>query len=155
MCPCIVETHVVFPNSLFSDVTLAAWNRISWGYLQQSPITTNQGLFTSLILRKLKVKVTQLCPTLCDYMDILQARILEWVAFPFFRGSPQPRDQTQVFCIAGGFFTSWATREAKNTGVGRLSLLQRIFPTQELNLGLLYCKRLLYQLNYQGSPESQ
>ena len=41
---------------------------------------------------------------------ILQARILEWVAFPFSRGSPQPRDQTQVSCIAGGFFTSWATR---------------------------------------------
>ena len=61
-------------------------------------------------------KVTQLCPTLWD-MDyivhgILQARILEWVAFLFFRGSSQPRDRTQVSCIAGRFFTSWATREA-------------------------------------------
>ena len=43
---------------------------------------------------------------------ILQARILEWVAFPFSRGSSQPRDQTQVSRIVGGFFTSWATREA-------------------------------------------
>ena len=43
---------------------------------------------------------------------ILQARILEWVAFPFSRGSSQPRDQTQVSRIAGRFFTSWATREA-------------------------------------------
>ena len=63
-----------------------------------------------------KVKVTQLCPTLCDPMncihEILQARILEWVAFPFSRGSSQPRDQTQVSHLAGGFFTSWATREA-------------------------------------------
>ena len=42
---------------------------------------------------------------------ILQARILEWVAFPFSRGSSQPRDQTQVSCIAGGFFTSWVIRE--------------------------------------------
>ena len=42
---------------------------------------------------------------------ILQARILEWVAFPFSRGSAQPRDQTQVSCIAGRFFTNWATRE--------------------------------------------
>jgi len=42
---------------------------------------------------------------------ILQARILEWVAFPFSRGSSQPRDQTQVSLIGGGFFTSWATRE--------------------------------------------
>jgi len=38
-------------------------------------------------------------------MGILQARILEWVAMPFFRGSSQPRDQTQVSCIAGVFFT--------------------------------------------------
>ena len=64
-----------------------------------------------------EVKVAQSCPTLCDPMDytvrgILQTRILEWVAFPFSRGSSQPGDQTQVSCIAGGFFTSWATREA-------------------------------------------
>ena len=44
---------------------------------------------------------------------ILQARILEWVAFPLSRGSSQPRDSTQVSHIAGGFFTSWATREAQ------------------------------------------
>ena len=44
---------------------------------------------------------------------ILQARILEWVAFPFSRGSSQPRDQTQVFPIGGRFFTSWATREVQ------------------------------------------
>ena len=44
---------------------------------------------------------------------ILQARILEGVAIPFSRGSSQPRDQTQVSHIAGGFFTSWATKEAQ------------------------------------------
>ena len=70
----------------------------------------------------IKVKVAQLCLTLCDPMDytvhgILQARILEWVAVPFSRKSSQHRDQTEVSCIAGGFFTSWATREA-------LSLIQ-------------------------------
>ena len=48
-----------------------------------------------------KVKVTQLCPTLCNP---IQARILEWVTFPFSRGSSQPRDQTQISCIAGRFF---------------------------------------------------
>ena len=63
-----------------------------------------------------KVKVAQPCPTLSDPMDYtvqgtLQARILEWVAFLFSRGSSQPRDRTQVSRIAGGFFTSWATRE--------------------------------------------
>ena len=59
----------------------------------------------------MKVKVTRLCLTLCDPMDytvhgILQARILEWVAVPFPRGSSQSRDGTQVSCIAGRFFIS-------------------------------------------------
>ena len=59
-----------------------------------------------------KVKVAQPCPTLCDPMDyytvhgILQTKILEWEAFPFSRGCSQPRDQTQVSCTAGRFFTS-------------------------------------------------
>ena len=58
-----------------------------------------------------EVKVAQLCLTLCDAIDytvhgMLQARILEWVAFLFSRRSSQPRGQTQVSCIAGGFFTS-------------------------------------------------
>ena len=65
-----------------------------------------------------EVKVAHLCLTLCDPMDytvngILQARILEWVAFPFSRGSSQARDWAQVSSIAGRFFTSWATREAQ------------------------------------------
>ena len=45
---------------------------------------------------------------------ILQARILEWVAFPSSRGSSQPRDPTQVSHIAGGFFTSWAMKAKKH-----------------------------------------
>ena len=55
----------------------------------------------ALATEKKKVKITQLCPTVCDPMDyivhgIVQARILEWVAFPFSWGSSQPRDLTQV-----------------------------------------------------------
>ena len=58
-----------------------------------------------------EVKVAQLYPTICDPMDytvrgILQARTLEWVAYPFSRRSSQPRNQTRVSCIAGRFFTS-------------------------------------------------
>ena len=58
---------------------------------------------------KVKMKVAQSCLTLCNPMDytaqgILQARILEWVAIPFSRASSQPKDRTQVSCIAGGFF---------------------------------------------------
>ena len=65
----------------------------------------------SIIPMKVKVKVAQSCLTLCNPMDytihgILQARILEWVAFPFSREFSQLRDQTQVSHIAGGFFTS-------------------------------------------------
>ena len=77
------------------------------------------GLFVVLILNCIwsEVKVTQSCPTLCDPMDytvcgILQARILKWVAVPFSRGSSQHRGWAQVSFIAGGFFTSWPTREA-------------------------------------------
>ena len=57
-----------------------------------------------------KVKDAQSCPAVCDPMDctvhgILQARILEWGTVPFYRGSSQPRGQTQVSCIAGRRFT--------------------------------------------------
>ena len=67
----------------------------------------------------MKVKVAQLCLTLCDPMNyivhgILQARILEWVVVPFSRGSSQPKDQTQVSRTTGRFFISWTTREALN-----------------------------------------
>ena len=68
-----------------------------------------------------KVKVAQSYLTLYDPMDctvhgILQARILEWVAFPFSREYSQPRDWTQVSCIAGGFFTNWAINDAHLDG---------------------------------------
>ena len=54
--------------------------------------------------------------------EILQARILEWVAIPFFSGSSWPRDRTRVSCIAGRFFTAWATREAPITNTDRISV---------------------------------
>ena len=63
-----------------------------------------------------EVKVTQSCLTLSDkeytVHEFLQATIVDWVALPFSRGSSQLRDRTQFFRIVGGFFTSWATREA-------------------------------------------
>ena len=67
--------------------------------------------------------VAQSCPTLFDPMDysspgssvheIVQARILEWVAMPSSRGSSQPREWTQVSHIAGRFFIVWDTRETQ------------------------------------------
>ena len=71
---------------------------------------------------KSESEVAQSCQTLCNPMNcslpgtsvhgILQARILEWVAISFSRGSSQPRARTQVSCIVGRWFTVWATREA-------------------------------------------
>ena len=66
---------------------------------------------------------------------ILQARILDWVIFPFSRGSSQSRDWTQVSCTEGRFFTSWATREAQikksaakiRPRIPRICILQEIF----------------------------
>ena len=152
------------------------------------------------------MKVAQGCLTLCDPMDytvqgILQARILEWVAYPFSSGSSWPRNQTEVSCITGGFFTNgailntcrksfwensssvydknspesgskgevtqhWAVclvtkscpilcdpmdcnppgfsvhgdSPSRNTEVGCHALLQRMFPTQGSNSGLLHCR---------------
>ena len=62
-------------------------------------------------------------------------RILQWKVYLFSRGPSWPRDQTGVFCIAGGFFTIWATREAQESGVGSLSLLQGIFPNPGIKPG--------------------
>ena len=69
------------------------------------------------------MKFAQSCLTICDPTDytahgILQDRILKWVAFPFSRGSSQPRDQTQSD-TADRFFTSWATREAQEYWSGQ------------------------------------
>ena len=79
-------------------------------------------LFTLDAALSQKVLVSQWCLTLCNPMDcslpgssvhgILQARILEWVAILFSKGSSWPRDQILLSCIAGRFFTVWATREA-------------------------------------------
>ena len=125
---------------------------------------------------------------------IFQARIMEWVAISFSRGSSWPRDQILVSCTGSWILYHWATWEAPllvlvvgnwdwsmdeatwsesrsvvsdslrphglyspwnspghNTGVGSLSLLQGIFPTQGWNPGLLHCRRILYQLSHKGS----
>ena len=102
-------------------VNVATWSEWKCKIRHWSATSREEGLLqeTCVCVRVcvcVCVKVTQSCPTLCDPMNykvpgILQARILEWVAFPFSRGSSQPRDWTQVSCTAGRFFTSWATRE--------------------------------------------
>ena len=94
------------------------------------------------------VKVSQSCPTLCNPMDytvhgILQARILEWVAFPFSRGPSNPEIQPRSPEFQADSLPADPHGKPKNTGVGSLSLLQRIFLTQKLNRGLLHCRWIL------------
>ena len=82
-------------------------------------------------------EVAQPCPTLCDPVDssqpgspvhvIFQARILEWIAISFSRGSSWSRDRTQVSCIVGRRFTVWATREVYNSMLLRIKKLWFFF----------------------------
>ena len=82
---------------------------------------------------------------------ILQARILKWVAFPFSRGSSQPRDQPRSPTLQVDSLLAEPQGKPKNIGVASLSLLQRIF-SQEWNWHLLHCTQILYLLSYEGNP---
>ena len=101
-----METHSILENPRDREDWWATVQRVT-------KIRTQLSMHTHR-----KVKVAQSCLTLCKPTDytvygILQARILEWVAFLFSRGSSQPRNQTHVSHTAGRFFTSRATREAQ------------------------------------------
>ena len=78
---------------------------------------------------------------------ILQAQILEWVPFPPSEDLPKPAVKPRSPTLQADSLPAELQGKPENTGVGGLSLLQWIFLTQELNLGLLPCKRILYQLN--------
>ena len=86
---------------------------------------------------------------------ILQARILEWVAFPFAKGPSQPGIEPRSPALQVDSLPAEPQGKPKNTEVSSLSLLQ---PTQGSSqprdqTSLLHCRQILYQLNYQGSPE--
>ena len=84
-------------------------------------------------------------------MGILQARILEWVTFPFSRESdlPNPGIQPRSAILQVDSLPTEPQGKSKNTEVGSLPLLQ------ESNKGLLQCRQILYQLSYQGSSHKQ
>ena len=106
--------------------------------------------------RKMKVKATQSCPALCDPMDytvhwVLQARILEWVAFPFFKGIlelgwdlPNPWIEPRSPALWADSLPAESQGKPKNTGMGSLSFIQGIFPTQGSNWGLSHYRQILY-----------
>ena len=87
-----------------------------WAACTPQPESSPQGMTKTECTRECgscSVVSDSATPMDCTVHGILQARILQWVAVPFSRGNSQPRDRTQVSRIAGGFFPSWATREAK------------------------------------------
>ena len=103
---------------------------------------------------EVKVLVAQSCQTLCDPMDCSPPASSVHRDFPgkntgvgfmpSSRGSSQPRDRTQSPTLQVDSLPTERPGKPKHTEVGSLSLLQRIFLTQELNRGLLHCKRILY-----------
>ena len=115
-----------------------------------------------LRLRKVKVKVPQLCPTLCDPMDWLYS---PWNSpgqntgvgsLSLLQGDlPNPGTKLRSSTLQADSLPAETSRKPKNTGMDSLPLLQGIFPTQGSNPGLPHCRRLLYQPSHQGSPETE
>ena len=108
----------------------------------------------------MKLKVTQSCPTLCNAMHytvrgILQARILEWAAFPSPGDLSNPGIKPRSPSLQVDSLPAEPQGKPRNTGVGSVSLLYQIFPTQESSWGLLHCRQILYQLSYQFSLVTQ
>ena len=107
--------------TLYLKMTLACMSSV-WLKVR-SPFWGREAYFYYFLVRSIQVKwseVTQWCPTLCDPMNyslpcssvhvLFQARVLEWVAISFSRGSSLPRDRTRVSRVVGRRFTIWATR---------------------------------------------
>ena len=105
----------------------------------------------------------QSCPTPCDPMDCVACQVPQsmefsrqeyWSRLPF--SSPgdlsDPGIESRLPTLQTDSLPSELPGKPKNTGVGSLVLLQGIFLTQELNQGLLHCRRIFYQLSYQESP---
>ena len=118
-----------------------------------------QPCFLHLLNKKMKVKVTQLCPTPCDPMDytvhvILQARILQWVAFPFSRGifPTQGLNPGLLHCRRILYQLSHQGSPRIVEWVAYPFSRGSSRPRDRSGVGLPHCRRILYQLNYQGSP---
>ena len=94
------------------------------------------------------------CARLCNSMDctihgILQTRILEWVAFPFSKGSSRPRNKPRSHALQADSLPAEPQGKLRNTGMGSLSHLCDL-PDPGLNWGLLHCRQILCKLSYQG-----
>ena len=121
---CNIFNIIIFLQKRLRFTRLIAWfshdNCIKWTK-GKTVLKQWSRIWKIPLSKKIKSEITQLFQTICDptgcsllgssIHGIFQARILEWVAISFFRGSSQPRDQTQVSCIVGRCFTIWDTSE--------------------------------------------
>ena len=87
-------------------------------------------------------------------MEISRPEYWSGQLFPSPRDLPNPGIEARLSTLQAYSLPAEPQGKPENTGVGSLSLLQGIFPTQESNQGLLHCWQILYQLSYQGSPTS-
>ena len=97
-----------------------------------------------------ETKVTQLCLTLCDPMEFSRPEYWSGQPFPSPGDLPNPGIEPGSSTLQEDSLPAEPQGKSKNTGVGNLSLLQQIFPTQESNRGLLHCRWILYQLSHEG-----
>ena len=104
------ESHSVVSNSLQPHGLCSPWNSPGQNTGVGS-LSLLQGIFPT---QGLNSGIPHCRWILCQLSHKGSPRILEWVSYPFSRGSPWPRNRTGVSCIAGGFFANWAIREAKN-----------------------------------------
>ena len=107
-CVCVCGGRSVMSDSLCPHGLYSAWNSPgqNTGVGSLSPL---QGIFPT---QGLNPGLPHCRWILYQLSHQGSPRILEWAAYPFSRGSSWPRNQTRVSCTAGGFFTSWATRES-------------------------------------------
>ena len=98
------------------------------------------------------MKVAQSYLTLCDPMDFSRSEYWSGYPFPSPGDLPNPEIEPRSPALQADSLPAEPHGKPRNTGEGSLSLLQQIFPTQELNQGLLHCRWILNQLSYEGSP---
>ena len=109
-----IKTRVLLWSWQYSDIKAKET-------IRKKTVRQHKYINISHLMQVCACSVTELCLTLCEPMDcsppgsslpgIFQARILEWVAISFSKGSSQPRNWTQVSCIGSQILSHWATRE--------------------------------------------
>ena len=160
-------SHRVCESSAFQDKVQVFPQKLSASRSKNwySPLWTTQALSWKNMILVILVLIssfvpmvavyglaTKSCPTLCDPMDcsppacsvhgIFQARILEWIAISFSRGSSQPRNRTQVSCIAGRFFTNWAMREISSSYLSLIFSLSLVYLF--MIISILFCSKVFW-----------